>query len=201
VSKLSRHYALSGPIDQLDAAKRGDILFYRAERLPAGRYVVEAAAYDKPSGKVSVGAHSIDVQASENSKLRLSSLVILKRAERLTPEEQTLPNPFHYGELIVYPNLGEPMRKAMTKELPFFFNVFVPEGVKTAPQVSIEVLQGGKRLARIQSELPAPDAAGRIQYASAIPLESFQPGAYEMKVTVSDGATTIPRTVAFTVAQ
>ncbi|HWP45146.1 MAG TPA: VWA domain-containing protein, partial [Blastocatellia bacterium] len=200
VAKLSRHYVLSGPVEQMEAAKRGEILFYREEQLPPGRYVVETAAYDKPSGKASIQRDTLEVLPSDKSKLRVSSLFILKRAERLTPEEQKKSNPFHYGELVVYPNLGEPIRKSAMKQLPFFFNVYVPEGVKTAPKVGIEVLQRGQRLARLQSELPAPDPAGRIQYASAIPLESFQPGSYELKVTVGEASAAISRSVAFTVA-
>jgi len=127
--------------------------------------------------------------------------MILKRAERLTEEERKQASPFHYGELLVYPNLGEPVRKSAMKEFAFMFNVYVAEGIKTAPKLAIEVLHGGKHLARIKAELQAPDSQGRIQFASSIPLESFQPGSYELRVAVNDGTTTAIRTVPFTVAQ
>jgi VWFA-related protein len=200
VSKLSQHYKLTGPIEEMEAARRGEILFYKEERLLPGRYSIETAAYDAPTGKTSVRSDSFEVLPSDNTKLRLSSLVLLKRADRLTAEEQKQPNPFHYGELLIYPNLGEPMRKAAIKQLPFFFNVYVPQGERTAPKLAIEIMQAGQRLARLQSELPAPDAAGVIQFASAIPLDSFQPGNYELKITVSDAATSIARSIVFTVA-
>lgn len=201
VSKLSRHYTLSGPLDKMEEAKKGEVLFYREERLPAGRYTVETAAYDKPSGKASVVRSSLEVLDTDAKKLRLSSVMILKRAERLSAAEQKQANPFHYGELLVYPNLGETVRKSAIKELAFLFNVYVAEGMKSAPRLGIEVMQGGKFFARIKSELAAPDTKGRIQYASTIPLDSFQPGNYEMKVTISDGATTVSRSVPFIVAQ
>jgi VWFA-related protein len=201
VSKLSKHYTLTGPIEGMEAARRGDILFYKEEKLPPGRYVIETAAYDAPSSKVSVRRNSFEVPASDNSKLRLSSIVLLKRADRLTAEEQKQPNPFHYGELLIYPNLGEPIRKSAMKQLPFFFDVYMPQGAKAAPKLAIEVMQSGQPLARLQSELPAPDPAGLIQYASAIPLDSFQPGSYELKITVNDGAASASRSIAFTVAQ
>jgi VWFA-related protein len=200
VSKLSRHYTLSGAIEQLETARRGEILFYKEERLPPGHYELEIAAYDRPGNKVSIHSDSFDVLPSDNTKLRLSSLVILKRADRLTAEEQKQVNPFHYGELLIYPNLGEPIRKATMKQLPFFFSVYVPQGVKSAPKLEIAVMQGGKQLARLQSELPAPDAAGLIPFASALPLDSFQPGSYELKITVNDGVASVARKVSFTVA-
>ncbi len=200
VSKLSRHYTLTGAIEQMEAARRGDILFYKEERLPPGHYEMEIAAYDAPGNKVSIRNDSFDVSSSDNTKLRLSSLIILKRADRLTPEEQKQVNPFHYGELLIYPNLGEPIRKLTIKQLPFFFSVYVPQGMKTAPKLEIAVLQGGQQMARLQSELPAPDATGLIAFASALPLDSFQPGTYELKITVSDGAASVARKVTFTVA-
>jgi VWFA-related protein len=200
VAKLSKHYTQAAPIEQMDAAKHGDILFYQEERLPPGHYEMATAAYDVPSGKVSVRSDSFDVLPSDNAKLRLSSLVILKRADRLSAEEQKQANPFHYGELLIYPNLGEPIGKAAMKQLPFFFDVYVPQGMKTAPRLVIEVLKSGQHLANIKAELPAPDAAGLIQFASAIPLDSFQPGSYELKITVSDGAASAARRIAFTVA-
>lgn len=200
VAKMSRHYTLTEPMERLEAARRGEILFYKEEQLPPGRYVIETAAYDAPSGKVSARSDSFEVLPTDSAKLRLSSLVLLKRADRLTPEEQKQPNPFHYGELLIYPNLGEPIRKSVMKQLPFFFNVSMPQGAKNAPKLSIEVMQGGQRLARLQSELPAPDAKGMIQYASAIPLDSFQPGEYELKIVVSDGPSNAARSIGFTVA-
>jgi VWFA-related protein len=200
VAKLSQHYALSGPIEQLEAARRGEILFYKEERLPPARYTIDIAAYDAPTSKLSARSQSLDVASSDKTKLRLSSVMILKRADRLSAEEQKQANPFHYGELLIYPNLGEPIRKAATKQLPFFFNVYAAQGAKSAPKLSIEVMQNGQQLARIQAELPPPDAAGLIQFASALPLDSFQPGAYELKITVSDGTSNVTRIVAFTVA-
>jgi len=207
VAKLSRHYTLDGPIEQMEAARRGDILFYKEERLPPGHYAMETAAYDAPSGKVSVQSDAFDVLPSDNAKLRLSSLMLLKRGEQLSAAEQQQDkeqkqiNPFHYGgQLLIYPNLGEPIGKAAMKQLPFFFNVYVPQGTKSAPRLAIEVLKGGQRLANIQAQLPAPDAEGLIQFASALPLDSFQPGSYELKITVSDGAANVTRSLGFTVA-
>jgi VWFA-related protein len=200
VKKLSQHYVLSGPMEQLEAAKKQQILFYREADLAPGRYTIEAVAYDAPSGKASVRSSSVEVPSADTNKLRLSSIAVLKRAERLTAAEQKTNNPFHYGEVLIYPNTGESLRKSSTKQLTFFFTVYTAKGETYAPKLVIEVLQDGRTVGQTSADLPGPDAAGRIQYASELPLEKFQPGAYELKITVRDGHTSVWRSGQFTLA-
>jgi hypothetical protein len=191
VKKLSQHYVLSGPMEQLEAARKQQILFYRETDLAPGRYTIEAVAYDAPSGKAIVRSSSVEVP---------SSIAVLKRAERLTAAEQKTNNPFHYGEVLIYPNTGESLRKSSTKQLTFFFTVYTAKGETYAPKLVIEVLQDGRTVGQTSADLPGPDAAGRIQYASELPLEKFQPGAYELKITVRDGHTSVWRSGQFTLA-
>src|SRR5262249_45899871 len=117
IQKLSQHYPLTGPIEQLDTARKGDLLFYREAHLPAGNYTVELIAYDAQTGKTSVRNTPIEIRSVDETKLRLSSVAILKRAERLSPEEQKQDQPFHFGELVVYPNLGEPVSKSKAQQI------------------------------------------------------------------------------------
>ncbi|HYE73319.1 MAG TPA: VWA domain-containing protein, partial [Blastocatellia bacterium] len=88
IEKLSQHYALTGPADHLEAAKKGEILFYREPELPPGRYTIEAVAYDAPTGKSSIRTTTLEVPDVDDAKLRVSSLVLIKRADRLTQEER-----------------------------------------------------------------------------------------------------------------
>jgi VWFA-related protein len=198
VEKLSQHYLLSGSLDQLAAAKKGEILFYREADLAPGHYTVEAVAYDAPTAKASVSTTSLEVSAGDAGKLRLSSLMLLKRADRLTAEEQKKEHPLHFGEVLVYPNLGEPVHKT-AKQLAFFLTAWPAQAVAEKPKLTLEVLQNGRRLAQIPAELPAADAQGKIKYASALPLESFPPGTYELRATVSDGQNSATRSTHFSV--
>ena len=54
---------------------------------------------------------------------------------------------------------------------------------------------------RVTADLPAPDANGRIQYAGALPLQSFAAGSYRLKVTALTGTTSDSRQAAFTVTE
>jgi hypothetical protein len=45
-----------------------------------------------------------------------------------------------------------------------------------------------------------PDELGQIKYASSFPLEKFQAGSYELKLTVDDGKSSVSRSASFTIA-
>ena len=197
VEKLSQHYPLSGPVDKAEAARKGEILFYREANLPPGHYTIEAVAYDAPSGKSSVRKTKLEVPGLDKTKLRLSSLTLLKRADRLSADEQKKNHPLHFGEIVVYPNLGEPLRKSATKQLAFFFTAWPAPGSTEKVKLTVEVIQNGRSLGQIPAELPAADEQGRVKYASALPLDNFQPGNYELRVTVKDGQSSVSRAAQF----
>ena len=200
VQKLSQHYPLTGPIERLETVRKGDLLFYREAQLPAGNYTVELIAYDALAGKTSVRTAPIEIASVDEMKPRLSSVALLKRAERLTPEEQKRDQPFHFGELLVYPNLGEPVSKSKAKQLTFFVTAWPPKGSTANVQLTFAIFQNKRPVGKSAAQLPAPDEQGRIKYASSFSLDDFQPGVYELQVTVTDGKTSATRSTPFTIA-
>jgi len=195
VQKVSKHYPLTGAIDGLESARKAQLLFYRETQLPAGNYTVEVIAYDQLADKTSVHSSSINIAALDDTKPRISSVAVLKRAERLTPEEQKRDQPFHFGELLVYPDLGEPISKK-AGQLAFFLTVWPPKG--STVDLTFVVLKNGRGIGKSSAQLPAPDAEGRIKYASSFSLNDFQPGTYELQVIVSDGKSSATRSTNFT---
>ena len=137
---------------------------------------------------------------ADESKPRISTVAVLKRAEKLNAEEQK-DQPFRFGELLVYPNLGETVKKSVTKELAFFITAWPAKGSQTPLKLTLQILQNNKPLGQTSADLPAPDAQGQIKYASAIPLDKFQPGVFELKVTVSDGKNNVSRSTEFTLGR
>jgi VWFA-related protein len=195
VDKLSHHYGLVGPLNSIDSVRKGKILFYRETNLPPGRYDVEAIAYDALSNKASANKCVLDIPYADEDQLRLSSVIIIQRVEQVKEKSD---NPFVIADqLMVYPNLGEPVGKS-AKQMGFYFNVYPAKGSKEIPKLTLEVLQGGKSIVNVPLKLTAPDAKGRIQYASALPLDSLSPGGYSLKISVSDAQTTISRSADFT---
>jgi hypothetical protein len=195
VQKVSKHYPLTGTIDSLESARKEQLLFYRETQLPAGSYTVELIAYDGLTRKTSIQTSSLNIAALDETKPRLSSVAVLKRAEPLTPEEQKHDQPFHFGASLVYPNLGGAISKK-AGQLAFFLTIWPPKG--STANLTFVVLHNGRSIGKSSAQLPAPDDQGRIKYASSFSLNDFQPGTYELQVIVSDGKNSVTRSTDFT---
>ena len=199
IQKLSQHYALSGGIADLDKARKGNVLFYREAQLPPGNYKVQLIAYDAATGSVNVSTTPLEVSSVDETKPRLSSVAVLKRAERLTPEEQQGDRPLRFGELLVYPNLGERIDRSTTKQLAYFFTAWPAKGATKPMQVTLEILQNSRQVGKTTGELPPADERGQIKYASSFPLDKFPAGVFELRVTVGDGQRSVTRSTRFAV--
>lgn len=201
VDRLSQHYALSVPEANLEAARKGDLLFYREADLPPGRYTLEAVGYDAISTRASVTTATFEVPSPAADHPRLSSIVLVGKAEKVSASEPRGDNPLFYGDTILYPNMGDPFRKSASPALGFFFTVYGVKENATSRKAILEVYQGDHATGKVTADLPAPDASGRIQYAGALPLQGFSAGAYTLKVTASDGSGFDTRQASFTVAE
>jgi VWFA-related protein len=197
VEKLSKRYRLTGPLEKVEAEKQGRVLFYREAELEPGRYALEVVAYDAPTGRASVRTGSVEVHAADEGGLRLSDVVFLKRAEPAGAADEKRGNPFRVADMLVSPNLGEPIRRSLG-QAPFFFTAYTRPGGGARPKLTIELRQQGRTLAQMPGDLPEPDAAGRIQYLAGLPLEKIPAGTYELRVTVGDAATSVTRSGFFT---
>lgn len=199
VQKLSQHYALTGAADTVENAKKGEVLFYREAQLTPGKYHVELIAHDQSTGRVHVSTSALEVPGVDDTKPRLSSVAVLKRAERISPEEQKQNRPLQFGELLVYPNLGERIDPNAAKQLAYFFTAWAPKGATKPMEVKLEILQNNRSIGQTAGELPPADERGQIKYASAFAIDKFSPGVFELKITVSDGQNSVSRSTGFTV--
>lgn len=193
VRKLSKQYLLSGPLAKLASARTGNVLFYSEANLDPGRYTMAAVIYDALTGQSSVSTGTVVVPAADQAALRLSSIVFIKKAERSPATGAQALRTFQFGEVLVYPNLSEPVSKTANKQLTFFVTIYTPKGDKSAPKLNVQIERNGRSVGQLSYNLDSPDATGRIQYASAISLEKFQPGDYEVKLAVQDGSRTATR--------
>jgi VWFA-related protein len=198
VEKVSQRYQLQGAVAEIDKAKNGQILFYREPELPPGLYRMETVVYDALAAKASVRYATVESRAVDASKLRMSSLLLIERGEKVDSADSAQ-SPLLVGDMLLYPNLGTPLKRGVDKELGFFFTAYVPAGQGNAT-ATLELLQSAKPLARVPLALDKPDAHGRIQQVSRIPIESLQAGAYELRVVVHQGSTSVGQTVPFHIA-
>jgi len=199
VRKVSQHYEVNGPIDRLESAKQGDVIFYREPDLAPGTYTMEAIVYDAPSGKSSVRISTVEVLKDPPAKPRLSSLVIVKRVEKVSEKDRRPENPLLVRDIVLYPNLGEPISKA-SKEVGFYFAAYPVAGGPAAESV-IELLQNGNPVARIPMPLAAPDAAGRVQQVGRLPLADLAPGTYDLRAILQQGSDRVVRSVLLRISE
>lgn len=197
VRKLSQNYAVSVRVDRLDAFKSNRILFSRSTDLEPGQYQVELIARDATSGKASVQQASVTVPAAPSAPLRLSSIVPVGSVETLRVGERDESNPFHYGNVIVMPNMDRVYKKSSDQKMLFYFTV---QAEPTASvNVKIEFIHKYQVVAQSSGALPAPDARGQIQYVAEFPTGAFPTGAYDLRVTVTDGTHRVVERTSFTV--
>ena len=199
VRKVSQHYEVNGSIDRLETAKQGDVIFYREPELPPGTYTMEAIVYDAPSGKASVRLSTVEVTKPDPSKLRMSSLMIVKRGEKVAATDRPTGNPLLVRDILMYPNINEPVSKS-AKEAVFYFVAYPVAGGPAAESV-IELQQNGKPLAQIPMPLGAPDTAGRVQQVGRLPIADLPAGTYDLRAIVKQGSEQLVRSALLRVVE
>lgn len=160
----------------------GEVLFFRQPTLPPGAYLLEYVLHDAVRQRAGTGTTSVIVPDGSGGQPRLSSLVIVRRTERVPLREQKDTNPLYYGDLLLYPNLGEPLSKARTPTVSFAFSV-IPG---TAPvRASLMLSEGERALGETTLPLGAPDKQGVIWHVGQLPLNSLPPSEYRLTVVVT----------------
>jgi VWFA-related protein len=197
VQKVSQQYLLTGDAKDLDAARRGDILFYREPELTPGVYTMEAIVFDAVAQQGSARVATLTVPPSDPSALGMSSLVLVKRAEDIgeaaaSPAEGSAP--LYVGRTLIYPNLGEPIERSAASELPFYFTLY---GATRTAKADVQLLRNGLTLADAPLELP-PANGSRIQHVGRFPIGALPAGTYQLRIRVSDGRREVSRAAFFT---
>jgi VWFA-related protein len=196
LEKVSQRYRLNGPIEQLDRARLGEVLFYREPMLIPGTFSTETVVYDMLADKASVRFGTYELPPFDAKALRLSSLIVVRKSERVPTAERPANNPLYVGDQLLYPSMGEPFSKAAFKELPFYF-VAYPASGGTPVQATLQLASNGQKLAEAPLELAAASPDGRVVQVSRIPIEALPPGTYELRVSVRQGSVSATRGVTF----
>jgi hypothetical protein len=156
---------------------------------------MEAIVHDALNDKASVRMATIEERPIDPAALRVSDLVVVGSAERVASADVGQHNPCLVGNMLLYPNLGEPLKKSAAQELGFFFTAYPRKGAK--PQATLEVIQNGARLASLPLTLGDPDTSGRIQQVSRLPIGSLPAGTYELRVVVADDKQQVSKSTTF----
>jgi VWFA-related protein len=197
VQRLSQQYVLTGEAKDVGAAKNGEILFYRDPDLPPGVYTMETIVFDAMARQGSARVTTLNVPVMASSSIAMSSLVLVSRIDQVSdPPTGTASGaaPLYVGNRLFYPNLGEPIRKSATTELPFFFTLY---GTTHVDRAVVQLLRDGQSLAEAPLELGQANGS-RIQHVGRLPIAALPVGTYELRIRVFDGERELSRTAFFT---
>ena len=184
VKKASEPYRLDGPLEKLDQVRAGEVLFFRQPGLDPGDYTLEVAVHDALAGRS--GVHrSVFAVPDPSDRWQVSSLVLVRRAEKVAEAERQSGNPLYAGDVLLYPNVGEPYRRERDRALALFCVFAGPKGA--APGVTLEVLRDGHRVTVLPISLSVADQTGRIEHVAQFPLTPLEPGHYTLRLHVQDG--------------
>jgi hypothetical protein len=112
--------------------------------------------------------------------------MIVDGAQKLAAAGASSPRPLTYGDVLLYPNLGQPVRPAPGRAVTFFLTAW-PAAERPSVEARVEVARGGRTIVSAPAAQLQPGADGRIQLASSVPIESLPPGSYELRVHLTDG--------------
>lgn len=200
VQKVSQQYLLTGDRKDLDAARRGNILFYREPELTPGVYTMEAIVFDAVAQQGSARVATLTVPPSDPSALGMSSLVLVTRAEDIGEAPASTAEgsaPLYVGRTLIYPNLGEPIERSAASELPFYFTLY---GATRIVKADVQLLHNGQTLAEAPLVLP-PANGSRVQHVGRFPIGSLPAGTYQLRISVTDGRREVSRAAFFTLVQ
>ncbi len=186
VRKISQDYPLQGPLDKMASLQSGNVLLLRNFRLEPGTYVLEAAARDNGSGRAGAVRRELRVAPWPEGPA-LSSVMIIDRVDPISDPAREKDNPLRYQDRKIAPNLGAPVVLDPAAQLGFYCVLYPAKAIDRPPVMALLFFKDGQPLFQGQPPLPPPDADGRVQVVLNLPMQSFQPGDYEVVAVVQQG--------------
>ena len=193
VAKLSRDVALGEAKEQLNAFRQGRFIVTLPVDLQPGRYTVESVAADQGGGRLGARRSSFFAQ-SRRAGPEMSGLSLLRRLE--DPSKEPDPrDPLQIAVGRVIPTLSTRVPLGKKTLLSVFFKLYPDAAEEGQPRLVVDLLRDGKIVSRSTPDLPA-SKDGEIPYLANLPVGTLQPGQYEFRATLMQGAAADQKTIA-----
>ena len=164
------------------------MIFYRESELPPGVYSMETVVHDAPSRQVQRALRDRRSAATDEDTLRMSSLVLVKRGEKVPEKDRRADNPLLVNGVVLSPESrrsgqqgGEGSRPSISPSYPAHGR----QRRRTSIDRAAAERQAGRRSCRCRCRPPTP--TGRIQQLGRLPLDQLAPGTYELRAVVKQG--------------
>ena len=200
VRKASQPYRLDGPLAERDRAAQGDLVFFRQPSLPPGRYTLEYAVADALGGQAGTGTVPFEIVEAAPSMLVAGDLVVAQRAEAVKPGEIDANHALLVGgDILLYPNLGEPLA-ASTAHTVTLYVVVRPAGGRPDIAASLAVVRDRQTLVTAPVTMAKAGEDGFIRQLVRLPLPALAAGEYTVRLELTDGQNRTSRYARLTLA-
>ena len=194
VAKFSKDFAVQVAVDKIEAYKAGNLVqTFRAELAP-GTYTLEAVVMDRSGNKIGVQKGTVKVP-DPSSTLSLSDIVVVRRTDTL--KDNQILDAFYFPGGKVVPTLSDTLKGGPGNVLPFYFAVYPDRATQDPVKLTMSFYKEGQYLGAAEAPLPAMQQDGRIPYIANLPADKFTPGAYQIRIGVSQGKSNVEENVAF----
>ncbi len=196
VAKLSRDVPLGEAKERLEAYRKGRFIVTLPMDLSPGRYIVESVAADQRGGKLGVRRSSFFAPAPHAGP-EMSDLALLRRMDEPSGERDAR-DPLQIAAGRVVPTLSNRVPLARNTLLSVFFKLYPDSASQEQPRLVVDLLREGKLISRSTPDLPASAGGAEIPYLANLPVGTLQPGQYEFRATLVQGAAGDRKTIAVT---
>ena len=187
VRKVSQHYEVNGPICADSSARsRARCSSIASPSCPPASTRWRPSSTTRRPANRACGLSTVEVPQRRCRQLRMSSLVLVKRGEKVPEKDRRADNPLLVKDVVLYPE----SRRAGQQGVEgggVLLRRLSRRGQGRRPKCAIELLQNGKPVAQLPMPLPPADASGRIQQVGRLPLDQLAPGTYELRAIVKQG--------------
>ncbi len=179
------------PSVMLAEASKGKAIYQNAVPLPPGTYRVNVVAKDVVGGNMNNYEMAITVPRFEDERLGASSLILADMIEKV-PTKNIGAGQFVIGTSKVRPRLNDAFTQNEKMGIYQALYNFMPDEKTQKPlgSVSYEISKadGGEKVIEFTealSEIPGASAT-QVTIEKLLPLQSFAPGRYTLKLKVTD---------------
>ena len=177
------------PAELLEAATKGASIYQKSIPLPPGLYRLNVVVKDVIGGNMNNYEMALSVPRYDDEKLASSSIILADQIEKV-PTKNIGNGQFVIGASKVRPRLSESFRR--DEKLGIFFKLynFEPDEKTNKPDATIdyEVVKNGtnEKIFEFSEELNKAASAAEVTIEQLLPLSTFQPGSYTLKMKVTD---------------
>lgn len=180
---------------QLNALRASHFIYSQTFDLAPGRYTLETAMLDRIASKVSARRSVLVMPAV--APLGISSVSIV-RSLRDRDDSTPATDPFLISNRIVTPTLSGLQKSLLSQGLSFYLVIYTDPRNQAKPSLTMQFSRDGQPVGAGSPELGKADEQGRIQYIATAPVDSMQPGNYEVQFTARQGNQAAAQSVTFT---